>query len=36
VCIDAGARVTEVSHDAAGTPRPRGKAIDIGAFEFVP
>ncbi len=32
--IDAGAAFDEAALDKAGTPRPQGKAFDIGVFEF--
>lgn len=31
--IDAGATLAEVTSDISGTPRPRGRAYDIGAYE---
>lgn len=31
--IDSGMTVTEVTHDFAGVPRPRGASYDIGAYE---
>jgi parallel beta-helix repeat protein len=34
VCIDRGAPVAGLDHDARGNTRPRGRKIDIGAFEF--
>ncbi len=32
--IDAGTAIPEVSTDSAGTPRPKGAAYDIGAYEY--
>jgi parallel beta-helix repeat protein len=32
--IDAGATLTEVTHDFNGVSRPQGSAYDIGAYEF--
>lgn len=34
--IDMGATLSVVTHDFDGNKRPKGKAYDIGAFEFVP
>lgn len=34
--IDAGASVSQVGDDYAGTLRPQGAAYDIGAFEYLP
>lgn len=31
--IDAGISLSYVRHDAGGTPRPRGRGYDLGAFE---
>ncbi|MFL5403170.1 MAG: right-handed parallel beta-helix repeat-containing protein [Gemmatimonadales bacterium] len=31
--IDAGMPLSEVSHDADGVPRPRGRGYDLGAYE---
>jgi hypothetical protein len=31
--IDAGISLFYVRHDAAGTPRPRGRGYDLGAYE---
>ena len=36
ICIDAGIALKQVDHDAAGTRRPQGKGIDLGAVEFLP
>lgn len=33
--IDAGATIEEIKTDLLGTPRPQGKAFDIGAYETV-
>jgi hypothetical protein len=32
--VDAGATLTEVTVDRAGTPRPQGAAYDVGAYEL--
>ncbi|MBN1675046.1 MAG: right-handed parallel beta-helix repeat-containing protein [Kiritimatiellae bacterium] len=32
--IDAGATLPEMTTDRDGTPRPRGRAFDIGAYEY--
>ena len=32
--IDAGIAIDGVTHDRAGTSRPIGKAVDVGAFEY--
>jgi hypothetical protein len=32
--IDAGTGVSAVTTDSIGTPRPRGRAYDVGAFEY--
>jgi parallel beta-helix repeat protein len=34
--VDAGARLTSVTTDFAGVPRPEGAAQDIGAYEYRP
>jgi parallel beta-helix repeat protein len=34
--IDRGVKITIVSKDVAGTPRPQGSSHDIGAFEATP
>jgi hypothetical protein len=31
--IDAGLPLSEISHDANGVPRPRGRGYDLGAYE---
>lgn len=33
--IDAGATIDEIKTDLLGTPRPQGKAFDVGAYETV-
>lgn len=33
--IDAGSPLLAPSHDAGGTPRPQGAAVDAGAYEWV-
>jgi hypothetical protein len=32
--IDAGQRISQVTHDYDGVSRPQGTAYDIGAFEY--
>jgi hypothetical protein len=34
--LDAGVTISEVATDREGTPRPQGKAYDVGAYERAP